>query len=118
MKAVNIIWDVDYKKDLKNLPKEILIPKDIRDEDEISDYLSDVTGFCHCGFDLVDDISPEEVELAHAISLNQEFCATRGDCNKCTLYLNQKCDYVQQAQQAYAVGYRKKKGKKKNDTLS
>lgn len=55
LKAINIIWDVDYKKDLKHLPKEIDIPEDITDEDEISDYISDLTGFCHSGFDLIDE---------------------------------------------------------------
>lgn len=60
MKAVNIQWDVEYKKDLKRLPKEIEIPDDVADsdniedadEDAISDYITDVTGFCHYGFDL------------------------------------------------------------------
>ncbi len=57
MKAVNIIWDVDNKKDLKHLPKEIEIPDwiDKDDEEEISDYLSDVTGFCHKGFELIEE---------------------------------------------------------------
>lgn len=57
MKATNIQWDVDRKKDLKFLPKEIDIPDDIAynengdvDEEAISDYLSDETGFCHYGF--------------------------------------------------------------------
>lgn len=49
-KAINIIWDVDDKRDLKYLPKEIDIPDDLEDDDEISDYISDVTGFCHKGF--------------------------------------------------------------------
>ena len=49
------MWDVDYKKDLKHLPKEIIIPEGMTDEDEISDYLSDETGFCHEGFDLIDE---------------------------------------------------------------
>ena len=62
MKAINIKWDVDYPEDLENLPKEIEIPNDVLgyedgedvDEymDEVSDYISDVTGFCHFGFDL------------------------------------------------------------------
>lgn len=55
MKAINILWDVDRKSDLKHLPKEIEIPKGMTDEDEISDYLSDTTGFCHCGFEIVED---------------------------------------------------------------
>lgn len=59
MKAINIIWDVDDKEDLNMLPSEIEIPEDIIDEagevddDEISDYISDVTGFCHKGYELV-----------------------------------------------------------------
>lgn len=50
MKAVGIIWDVDYEEDLELLPKEIEIPDWMTDEDEISDYLSDTTGYCHKGF--------------------------------------------------------------------
>ena len=53
MKAVNIIWDVDDGEDKNILPSEIEIPDDMADYDEISDYLSDVTGFCHKGFDLI-----------------------------------------------------------------
>lgn len=59
MKAFNIQWDVDRKKDLKFLPKEIVIPDDIAynengdvDEEAISDYLSNETGFCHYGFEI------------------------------------------------------------------
>lgn len=54
MKAINILWDTDSNQEvLKQLPKEIEIPEDITDEDEISDYISDVTGFCHKGFELL-----------------------------------------------------------------
>ena len=53
MKAINIIWDVDFKEDLENLPTEIDIPEGMTDEDEISDWLSDEFGFCHYGFELV-----------------------------------------------------------------
>lgn len=52
MKAVNILWDVDDKEDLNFLPTEIEIPEGMVDDDDISDYLSDVTGFCHNGFSL------------------------------------------------------------------
>ena len=49
MKAINIQWD----SDVPELPNEIEIPENIpNDEDAISDYLSDVTGFCHKGFEL------------------------------------------------------------------
>lgn len=60
MKAINIVWDIDaptYEEDrriLLSLPKEIEIPEGMTDEEEISDYISDETGFCHYGFELVD----------------------------------------------------------------
>lgn len=57
MKAVNIEWDVDYDEDdilLEELPTEIEIPSGIRDTDEITEYLSNVTGFCHKGYHLVE----------------------------------------------------------------
>lgn len=50
MKAINIKWDTDDKH--VKLPSEIEIPEEMFDEDEISDYISDVTGFCHGGFEL------------------------------------------------------------------
>ena len=64
MKAVNIKWDTDGDRQLaKELPSEIEIPdsliEDMEDFDleeeneEISEYLSYVTGFCHFGFDLL-----------------------------------------------------------------
>lgn len=55
LKAINIIWDVDCDEDLEDLPTEIRIPKRIMSEDEISDYISDVTGFCHKGYELVEE---------------------------------------------------------------
>lgn len=50
MKATNINWDVDNEEDLETLPTEIKIPEGMTDEDEISDYISDVTSCCHLGF--------------------------------------------------------------------
>lgn len=56
MKATNIQWDVDDPKDLENLPTEIELPNDIDlADDVISDYITNLTGFCHKGFDLVGD---------------------------------------------------------------
>lgn len=61
MKAVNIKWDIDGDLELlRDLPKEIEIPEYLIDEDtdideyeeEIADYISEVTGYCHFGFDL------------------------------------------------------------------
>lgn len=50
LRATNIVWDTD--DEAVDLPTSIEIPEDITDEDEISDYLSDLTGFCHKGFTL------------------------------------------------------------------
>ena len=55
MKAFNIIWDVDDERDLQFLPTEIDIPDGMEDDDEISDYISEVTGFCHKGYSLDTD---------------------------------------------------------------
>ena len=52
MKATNILWDVDDQEDLKELPREIKIPNYLDDVEDISDYISDLTGFCHKGFSL------------------------------------------------------------------
>lgn len=51
MKAVNIEWDTDGNEDVI-LPSKIEIPEEMTDENEISDYLSDLTGYCHFGFEL------------------------------------------------------------------
>lgn len=54
MKVINIEWDVDTEEELENLPTEIEIPDGMTDEEEISDYITDETGFCYCGFELVE----------------------------------------------------------------
>lgn len=64
MKAINIEWDVtdgvedmtqeEVNEILETLPTEMEIPEEMTDEDEISDYISNETGFCHYGFELVD----------------------------------------------------------------
>lgn len=48
MKAINIEWDTNGEA--VDLPTEIDIPEGMSDEDEISDYISDMVGFCHKGF--------------------------------------------------------------------
>lgn len=53
MKAINIQWDLEDMEWFHRLPTEMEIPDDI-DEDEIADYLSDETGLCHLGFDLIE----------------------------------------------------------------
>ena len=55
MKAVNIKWDTDGNKEVfEDLPTEMEIPEGRTGEEEISDWLSDETEFCHDGFELVD----------------------------------------------------------------
>ena len=66
MKAINIKWDTDgNKRILQDLPTEIIIPdylEKLYESDrenaleEISDWLSEETGFCHDGFEIVDGI--------------------------------------------------------------
>lgn len=54
-KAVHIQWDVDDPADISALPDEILIPENLNDDEEISDYISDMTGFCHRGFEIKEE---------------------------------------------------------------
>lgn len=75
MKAVDIEWDVDCQEDLEGLPTEIEIPEGLEDEEDISDYISEVTGFCHKGFRLVEnekDISDSSFVLCMA-STKEEY---------------------------------------------
>lgn len=55
MRAINIDWDIDDKSDIDFLPNEIEIPDGMTDEDKISDYITNETGFCHYGFELTQD---------------------------------------------------------------
>lgn len=72
MKAINILWDVDYPDELDDLPAEVTIPQDLGDdEDAISDYLSDVTGFCHKGFQLVPESTKiEDIQRTLDLTIN------------------------------------------------
>lgn len=74
LKAINIKWDTDGDMEVLNeLPTELIIPDDLeelykRKEDreyaleEISDWLSNETGFCHAGFEVVKEITRQSVE--------------------------------------------------------
>lgn len=53
--AINIQWDVDDNKDLEYLPQKVRIPRGMTDDDEIGDYLTKLTGFCHFGFSLIEE---------------------------------------------------------------
>lgn len=55
MKATNILWDVDRRSDLDYLPTEIELPEGMTNPDEISDYVSEFSGFCHRGFHIEED---------------------------------------------------------------
>jgi hypothetical protein len=48
MKASAIIWDTDDEN--VDLPSELELPEGMEDEDEISDYITEQTGYCHKGF--------------------------------------------------------------------
>ena len=67
IKATNIDWDIDVDEELAeeegiSLPDTIIIPHTIEedDEDAISDYISDMTGFRHYGFD-IEECDDDEV---------------------------------------------------------
>ena len=53
--AINIQWDVDDNEDLEYLPQRVRIPRGMTDDDEISDYLSNLTGYCHFGLSLLEE---------------------------------------------------------------
>lgn len=52
--VTDIDWDVDCAKDIESLPEEISIPSELtaEDTDSVSDYITELTGFCHKGFRL------------------------------------------------------------------
>lgn len=72
LKAINIKWDTDEDKEVFNeLPTEMIIPDELEEIykkdkeyaiEEISDWLSDETGFCHGGFEIEKVITKESVE--------------------------------------------------------
>lgn len=72
LKAINIKWDTDGDEEiLQDLPTEMIIPDELEEQyksdreyamEEISDWLSEETGFCHNGFEIVKEIIKESVE--------------------------------------------------------
>lgn len=72
LKAINIKWDTDGDMEVFNeLPTEMIIPDELEEMykkdkeyalEEISDWLSDETGFCHAGFELEKVITKKSVE--------------------------------------------------------
>lgn len=114
MRAVNIIWDVDFEEDLDSLPKEINIPNEMDDEDEISDYISDFTGFCHKGFALVNKQSWNCPECGNTIQCEcvigaDESCSGLTErlysCDKCgSAWSTQESDGEETEPQRYFFG--------------
>ena len=72
LKAINIKWDTEGDKEVFNaLPTEMIVPDELEEMykkdrefaiEEISDWLSDETGFCHAGFEVVNEITRQSVE--------------------------------------------------------
>lgn len=72
LKATNIKWDTDGDMDVFNkLPTEIIIPENLSELykvdkeyaiEEISDWLSEETEFCHDGFEVTKEITIESVK--------------------------------------------------------
>ena len=72
LKAINIKWDTDGDMEAFNeLPTEMIISDELEEMykkdreyalEEISDWLSDETGFCHAGFEVVKETTEESVE--------------------------------------------------------
>lgn len=72
--AYNIKWDTDGDMKLfKTLPQEIEIPEEVWEDyddgndDAISDYVSDVTGFCHYGFEIRTKKIKEEIDMTNTL---------------------------------------------------
>lgn len=95
MRAINIEWDTDGDQEVfEDLPKKIEIPEWMTDEEEISDYISDQTGFCHFGFELEDDanVSLDEKSVicekcGHDLGLHNDVFQTFGEfvvCPSCS----------------------------------
>ena len=72
LKAINIKWDTDGDMEVfDELPTEMIIPDELEEMykkdkeyalEEISDWLSDETEFCHAGFEIEKVITKESVE--------------------------------------------------------
>lgn len=83
LKAINIEWDTDGNMEVLNeLPTEIIIPDDLEAMykidrkhalEKISDLLSEQTGFCHYGFEIVyNEITKESVRDELMIFFNNK----------------------------------------------
>lgn len=72
LKAINIKWDTYGDEEvLQDLPTEMIISDELAEyysadreytTEEISDWLSEETGFCHSGFEIVKEVTKESIE--------------------------------------------------------
>lgn len=62
--VTNIVWDTYTPAHLLRLPEELKLPGIASDWDDdlISDYLSDISGWCHKGYSVSCDITEEEMK--------------------------------------------------------
>ena len=77
LKAINIKWDTDGDMEAFNeLPTEMIIPDELEEMykkdreyalEEISDWLSDETGFCHAGFEIEKAITKKSKRKARPV---------------------------------------------------
>lgn len=87
MKAANIKWETDGED--VNLPTEMDIPEyvvkesqedeDAIDEDAISDYISNITGWLHNGFEIILTIEDEKPKCSKCDYKNH----SKSICNMC-----------------------------------
>lgn len=110
MKAYDIKWDA-CEEDVKNLPKEVNIPNFV-DADDVSDYLTESTGFPHYGFKLRDDYYSYETKhrcpkcngsLRYTGSLNTEDYFQCSECG--TEFYVEKKTTVINGQEVF-IGYK------------
>ena len=60
----DIQWDTDGDENIAaDLPNYMIVPEGMSDKEEISDWISNETGFCHQGFKLIDACQPKRLEL-------------------------------------------------------
>ena len=103
--AHNIKWDTDGDMKLfKTLPQEIEIPDEVWEDydngndDALSDYVSDVTGFCHYGFEVrIKKIKEEDImnkiTIYDHIKLGDTFHNDNGE-DYLILSIDSKNDYI------------------------
>ena len=70
LKATNIKWDTDEDVEVA-IPTEMIVPDELEEMykkdrefalEEISDWLSEETGFCHNGFEIANVITSQSIE--------------------------------------------------------